>query len=102
MECRLYIRRIQGGCLNEGELIGFSKGLGLVRGHSSQVTEVRLVAHKHHGNLTQHNTPYKTLLCVRDRETELERRQRERKRDTERERERERKRIRLYFIFEQT
>ena len=47
VECRLYIRRIQGGCLNEGELIGFSKGLGLVRGHSSQVTEVRLVAHQH-------------------------------------------------------
>ena len=47
MECRLNICGIQGGCLNEGELIGLSEGLGLVRGHSSQVTEVRLVAHQH-------------------------------------------------------
>ena len=51
MECRLNICGIQGGCLNEGELIGLSEGLGLVRGHSSQVTEVRLVAHQHNHDI---------------------------------------------------
>ena len=47
VECRLYIGWIQGGCFNEGELIGLCERFRFFGWNSPQVTEVRLVANQH-------------------------------------------------------
>ena len=47
VECRLYIGWIQGGCFNEGELIGLCERFRFFGRNSPQVTEVRLVANQH-------------------------------------------------------
>ena len=44
MKCGLNIGRVKGRSLNEAEVVLLSKCLGLVSGHSSQMTEIRLVA----------------------------------------------------------
>lgn len=51
MKSRLNVGRIESRCLDEAESVALGEGLGLVCGHSAQMSQVALVADQHYHNV---------------------------------------------------
>lgn len=58
LECRLDGRPVEGGRLDEVEIVLLRKDLGLIRRHSAQMSQIRLVADEHDAALVRRTWPH--------------------------------------------